>query len=362
LEREAHIQLRRSADEGSWGRTLLVANPPVGRRVLEELARSLSIPLYHERRAAGADASTRDESLSPAYRACAEIIKHHSKSFYFSSSLLPVTKRHDIMALYAFCRTSDDLVDAAGSSPEKQAEASALLAEWAAAVSSTDPEQLTRPDSCTDQSRVSVARAWGHTRHRYGIPTDLADELLAGVRMDLSINRYETWDDLWLYCYRVASTVGLMSMYIMGTQTMDAVPYAVQLGVALQLTNILRDVGEDAQAGRIYLPAEDMEHFGYTEEMLLSGVINSNFIALMDFQIARADALYASAQPGIALLSPDSRMAVTAAATLYRGILRKIVAARYNVFNRRAHLSTHEKLRALPGIWWRSRRIRVTAG
>jgi phytoene synthase len=200
-----------------------------------------------------------------------------------------------------------------------------------------------------------VVVAWADTRSRYAIPQELADELIEGVRMDLTIDRYDTWNDLWLYCYRVASTVGLMSMYITGTETMAAVPYAVQLGVALQLTNILRDVGEDARAGRIYLPREDMERFGYTEEMLMRGEINGRFVELMDFLIARANALYDAAWPGIGMLPADSRMAVLAAGTLYRGILDKIREAGYDVFNHRAHLSMGEKLRMLPALWWRAR-------
>jgi phytoene synthase len=173
--------------------------------------------------------------------------------------------------------------------------------------------------------------------------------------MDLTLNRYQSWDDLWLYCYRVASTVGLMSMYITGAQTMDAVPYAVQLGVALQLTNILRDVGEDGRAGRIYLPLEDMDRFGYTEEMLLAGVRNKQFSDVMEFEIHRAQVLYNAAWAGIAMLPPDSRMAVAAAGLLYRRILDKITSAQYDVFSHRAHLSFSEKLIALPGIWWSTR-------
>jgi phytoene synthase len=153
----------------------------------------------------------------------------------------------------------------------------------------------------------------------------------------------------------VASTVGLMSMYVTGADTLHAVPYAVQLGVALQLTNILRDVGEDALAGRVYLPQEDMERFGYTEEMLRAGVVNREFVALMRFQIARANALYEAAMPGIALLPSDSRLAVRAAAVVYRGILGKIEQAGFDVFNHRSHLSLGEKLKALPGIWWGAR-------
>jgi phytoene synthase len=130
------------------------------------------------------------------------------------------------------------------------------------------------------------------------------------------------------------------------------VPYAVQLGVALQLTNILRDVGEDARAGRIYIPQEDLIHFGVSEEQLMAGVVNGQFVRLMQFQIARARALYAAAWPGVAMLPADSRMAVGAASVLYRGILDKIERNGYDVFTNRAHMSMQEKIRALPGIWW----------
>jgi phytoene synthase len=332
-------------------------------RVLKHLGESLTLPLQ----GAGRLPSAPDASLTGAYRACTEIMRRKSKSFYFSARLLPPAKRPGILALYAFCRTSDDLVDAGdaaggsgGGQEGAREKARRSLNGWAAQVTSETAYAGNR-QGLTEQAKVGcdnadIARAWADTRKRYAIPAELAEELLAGVRMDLSIDRYGSWDELWLYCYRVASTVGLMSMYIMGAQSMKAVPYAVQLGVALQLTNILRDVGEDARAGRIYLPREDMERFGYTEEMLMSGVVNREFVALMDFEIGRAKALYRSALPGIGLLPPDSRLAVSAAAIVYRGILGKIVAGRYDVFNRRAHLTTGEKLRALPAIWWRAKR------
>lgn len=333
-------------------------NPPVSRQVLERLGEFLTPPqslallptksqvrsgAYDGRAAHCLAGATRPSpDMLWAYKACTDIIKHHSKSFYFSARLLPANKRSSIMALYAFCRLSDDLVDEADEQGDRE-HARMALEQWA--------------EVCSDGSDKEhpVVQAWGDTRTRFGIPPELPEELLAGIRMDLSISRYETWDELWVYCYRVASTVGLMSMYITGTETMEAVPFAIQLGVALQLTNILRDVGEDARVGRIYLPAEDLERFGYTEDMLLSGRVNSNFINLMNFEIKRAEALYCAAQEGIAMLPADSRLGVAAAASVYRGILRKIVVARYDVFNHRAHLSTGEKVRALPGLWWRSR-------
>ncbi|MEO5952739.1 MAG: squalene/phytoene synthase family protein, partial [Chloroflexia bacterium] len=121
-------------------------------------------------------------------------------------------------------------------------------------------------------------------------------------------------------------------------------------------TNILRDVGEDSRAGRIYLPREDMARFHYTEEMLHEGIVNREFIQLMRFQVERANALYEAAAPGIAMLPADSRVAVAAASTVYRGILDKIAEANYDVFTNRAHLSLTEKLKSLPGIWWNARR------
>lgn len=339
--------------------------PPSGLKVLERLAEYLTPPhsLAFARATARARPSTYDgpgfhclaEAREPspdmlwAYQRCAEITRHHSKSFYFSARLLPPTKRASIMALYAFCRLSDDLVDGSSARDTPQAAgpgASAKLEKWALAC------------DCGSDQRHPVVQAWRDTRLRFGIPRQLPEELIAGLGMDLSHDRYDTWDDLWVYCFRVASTVGLMSMYITGTETMEAVPYAVQLGVALQLTNILRDVGEDAALGRIYLPAEDMARFGYTDEMLMSGTINGRFVRLMDFEIARAHALYASAWRGIAMLPADSRPAVAAAAALYRGILRKIVQLKYDVFRNRAHLSMGDKARSLPRVWWQARRMR----
>ena len=273
-----------------------------------------------------AHAQQPNPALQAAYTECVRVIRRHSKSFYFSARLLPVRKRDGIMALYAFCRLTDDLVDEVeDNSAEALREARRALDTWAVLNRAMTVPAGKSPDS-------AVAAAWADTRLRYSIPTELPDDLIAGVRMDLTLNRYETWDDLWLYCYRVASTVGLMSMYITGAQTMDAVPYAVRLGVALQLTNILRDVGEDGRAGRIYLPLEDMDRFGYTEEMLLAGVRNKQFSDLMEFEIHRAQALYNAAWAGIAMLPPDSRMAVAAAASFTVDILDKITSAQYDVF------------------------------
>jgi phytoene synthase len=203
-----------------------------------------------------------------------------------------------------------------------------------------------------------IAVAWADTRSRYQIPLRYAEQLIDGVARDLHQTRYQTFADLAPYAYGVASTVGLMSMHIIGFAGPEAIPYAVKLGVALQLTNILRDVGEDWQAGRMYLPQEELEAFGLSEEEFSAGQIDDRWRAFMRFQINRNRQLYAEAWPGIGLLHHDGRFAITAAASFYRAILDDIEAHDYNVFNRRAHLSTWSKLSRLPGIWWQSQRFR----
>lgn len=271
-------------------------------------------------------------SLGEAYQICQDITRSHSRSFFLSSRFLPLEKRRAIRALYALCRTSDDLVDQASGDADRS------LARWVALVKASEPP-----------SDNAVLLAWKDTARRYSIPQLLVDELLAGVAMDLTVSRYATFDDLWLYCYRVASVVGLLSMHIVGYRQ-GATPYAVSLGVALQLTNILRDVGEDAARGRIYLPQEDLARFDLCDEDILQGRRDARFRALMRFEIDRAYALYEEAWPGLLLLSEDSRFAIGAAAQVYRGILAKISANDYDVFTRRAHLSLGEKLLLLPGV------------
>jgi phytoene synthase len=277
--------------------------------------------------------------LTHAYAECQRITRQHSKSFFFSSQFLPPEKRRAVRALYAFCRTSDDIVDLAQNDPAR------ALADWVHQVR-----------ACMPPADSAVLLAWHDTCLRYELSPTLVDELLAGIAMDLTINQYETFADLWLYCYRVASVVGLLSMGIVGGAA-GAEPYAVKLGVALQMTNILRDVGEDARRGRVYLPGEDLRRFSLDVDDILNGVYDQRFINLMRFEIARTRRLYAESWPGIALLSTDSRLAVGAAARIYRGILDKVEANDYDVYSCRAHLTMTEKFMLLPSIWWSVRRL-----
>jgi phytoene synthase len=281
------------------------------------------------------------QATAEAYAECERIIRRHSKSFFFSSQFLTPESRRAVRALYAFCRTTDDIVDLASGDPVP------ALAAWV---------KQARASSPTPHNPVLVA--WHDTRTRYGLSATLVDELLAGVAMDVTIHRYATFTDLWLYCYRVASVVGLLVMGITGHEP-GAPPYAIKLGVALQLTNILRDIGEDAARGRVYLPEDELHCFGLSADDILAGVYDKRFRLLMEYQVARARRLYEESWPGIALLPEESRFAIGAAARVYRGILDKLEAHHYDAFTRRAHLTLREKVARLPRIWWDVRKLSV---
>jgi len=271
-----------------------------------------------------------------SFRLVEQSIRVHSKTFYFATSLLPPVQRRAIRALYAFCRATDDLVDVEKASQEQ-------MEAWREAVR-LPPEQQHQPILC----------AWSAVRRQFPIDPRYEDDLITGVMFDITPQRYQTWEDLQVYCYHVASTVGLLSIPIVGLRPgivfEQAAPYATKLGIALQLTNILRDVGEDARRGQVYLPDEDLEQFGLTRFDILRGVEDTRFHALMKFEIERARHLYTEALPGIAMLSPSGQVAVGAAALLYRAILDEIEAIRYCVYSVRAHTSGVKKLRMLPKI------------
>jgi phytoene synthase len=271
--------------------------------------------------------------LNRAYAHCEAITAQHSRSFYRASSFLPREKRRAVRALYAFCRVTDDIVDC------PDCDAAQTLSTWRHVVLAAEPplDQL-------------VAVAWADARQRYHIPYRLAEQLIDGVARDLEQTRYATFDDLAAYAYGVASTVGLMSMRIIGYHSVGAIPYAIKLGVALQLTNILRDVGEDWQAGRLYLPTIELAAFDLSEADLTRGQVDDRWRVFMRFQIERNRQLYREAWPGIQLLHCEGRFAIAAAADLYRRILDDVEAHDYDVFTRRAHVSTPRKLLGLVNL------------
>ena len=202
-----------------------------------------------------------------------------------------------------------------------------------------------------------VAAAWADTLTRYHIPRHYALQLIDGVARDLSQSRYQTFDELATYCYGVASTVGLMSMYIVGFKSHEAVPYAIKLGVALQMTNILRDVGEDYRNGRLYLPREELAFYGIQESDIAEGRITDNWRQFMKFQIDRTRQLYAESWAGVKMLEREGQLAIGAASVFYQGILDEIEKNDYDVFTRRASLSTLGKITRIPSLWLKVRAL-----
>jgi phytoene synthase len=277
------------------------------------------------------------------------VTQEHSKTFTMASALMPRAKRRAVRALYAFCRVSDDLVDHPGPG-ETGDDRLARLEGWRRRALEDRADE-----SCYAGDDDLVALAWADTRLRFGIPTRYAQQLIDGVAKDIHTTRYTTFDELAEYAYGVASTVGLMSMHITGFEGREAIPYAVKLGVALQLTNILRDVGEDWENGRLYLPQDELAAYGLSEEDVAAGRVDDRWRALMRFQIDRNRRLYDEALPGVDMLHAEGRFAIAAAGELYRGILEDIEANDYQVFTRRAHVTGWGKIRRLPGIWWRTR-------
>jgi 15-cis-phytoene synthase len=284
---------------------------------------------------------TSDDSLQAAFAYCSGLTRFHSRTFFLASGLLPPEKRRAVRALYAFCRITDNIVD-----DHSDAEiAHAQLESWRQAVMAPHPP-----------AGMPAALAWADTVRRYHIPRGYAQQLIDGVARDLTQRRYAAFDDLAEYSYGVASTVGLMAMHIIGFRSDEALPYAVKLGVALQMTNVLRDVAEDWANGRLYLPQNELAAYDLSEADIEAGHVDNRWRAFMAAQIARNRALYDESRPGIAMLNPDGRFAIAAAADLYRAILDEIEARDYDVFSQRASVSKAGKLYRLPGIWWNVQR------
>jgi 15-cis-phytoene synthase len=292
-------------------------------------------------------------STEESYELCRQITAQYGKTFYLATLLMSVPKRRAIWAIYAWCRNIDELVDGAeavGTTP-------ATLDLWESRL-----EGIFRGNP-TDNYDVALV----DTIAKFpDLQIQPFRDMVAGQRMDLFKNRYESFEELSLYCYRVAGTVGQMSNAIVGVdRSQFTAPWncdnihipteeAVALGIAKQLTNILRDVGEDAERGRIYLPLDELALFNYSERDLMNKVVNDNWRELMKFQIQRARKYYKQAEKGIGLLSPDVRWPVWAALLLYQQILDSIERNDYNVFDRRAFVSTPRKLWCLPGSFIRS--------
>ncbi len=286
-----------------------------------------------------ADPHEREVARSYAY--CEGLARRAAKNFYHAFRLLPADQRRAMCALYAFMRIADDLADGPGPFGDKRPQ----LESWR--------RQLA--ECAGGAYRHPLHPALHHTLTRYAIPRAHLDAVLDGVAMDLDTDRYETFADLYRYCYRVASAVGLACVCVWGAPAADAGPFAEAAGVAFQLTNILRDLAEDARRDRVYLPQEDLRRFGYAEDELRAGLRNDRFRDLMRFEAERAYAYYEAAAPLGGLLPPAGRAVFLVMLRTYRGLLDAIVRRDFDVFSGRVRLGRLHKLwlalNALPVRW-----------
>lgn len=274
------------------------------------------------------------------FYAARDICRRHAKSFYFASHFLPEPKRSHAYAVYAFCRLLDDAVDEAADQ-ETRVRNLIVFDELLDGI-----YEGRVPDEPTERDRA--LRAFEITVRRCGIPKRYFEELAEGCRMDLSANRYADWIELENYCYHVAGVVGLIMCRVLDVHGERANDYAIELGNAMQLTNILRDVREDYARGRVYLPAEEMRMFGCDESMLSRNEATPEFSELIRYQVARARDLYLRGCEGLAMIDGDgSRFTAAAMAAVYGGILGAIERSGYNVLSRRVHLTPGQKLARL---------------
>ena len=272
-------------------------------------------------------------SLAESYDLCRKVQRSHSRTYYFSTRLFPTEVRPHVYALYAFMRYADEIVDNPGVSTQGE-QLEALEAFEAQTLAAVTGERVPNP----------VLRAYANTVRDRGISPESIAAFMYSMKMDTRVLRYPTYADLEVYTYGSAAVVGLMMCRVVGVSDERAERPAEALGVAMQLSNFLRDIGEDWERGRVYLPLEDLTRFGYAEEDLGAGVVDERFVELMRFEVERARSLYAIADEGMVHIPQGRRYPVMVARALYAGILDRIEAQGYDVFSRRAETSRLGKL------------------
>jgi phytoene synthase len=266
-------------------------------------------------------------ALEDSYAHCRRVARTRARNFYYAFVLLSREQRDAMCAVYAFMRYCDDLSDEPGANR-------AAIEQWRKAF---DEALEDRYDAHL------VLPALHDTVTRYQIPPRYLYEMIDGVASDLEPRRFETFEQLYRYCYKVASTAGLTTIHILGFESPDALPLAEKCGIAFQLTNILRDIREDAERGRIYLPAEDLARFGVREDDIRGGKRTPEFMDLMAFETARARQYYKEAQPLLGLVNRRSRASLGALISIYSRLLDRIERSNYDVFKRRISLAAAEK-------------------
>ena len=276
-----------------------------------------------------------DPALRASYAECKRLNSLHGKTYYLATLLLPPAKRPFVHALYGFARYADEIVDDLSSTLTPQEKAD-VLRTWSSGVLS---------DLSTGKSNDAVGAALVDTVTRFKIPHQHFVDFLHSMEMDLTVSTYANYEALSEYVYGSAAVIGLEMVPILGALSDDAYESAKKLGIAFQLANFIRDVGEDLDRGRIYLPLDELAAHGVTEEMLYKRVLTPEIIAALKFQIARVRQLQAEAAPGIDLLHATSRPCIRAASELYCGIVDEVEAIGYDIFNKRAKTSTARRIR-----------------
>ncbi len=284
-----------------------------------------------------------DPALRESYETCRRLNAAHGRTYYLATLLLPPAKRPYVHALYGFARYADEIVDDLASTLTD-----AEKADWLIGWGNRFLEEV-----AAGGSEHPVSRAVVDTVRRWDIPLTLFEDFLTSMRMDLTVTDYPTYQDLMVYVWGSAAVIGLQMVPVLEPTVPREIaePYAADLGVAFQLSNFIRDVGEDLRRGRVYLPGEDLALFGVTRERLARGVLEAPIRRLLAFEIARTRELYRSAAPGVRLLDPTSRDCMQTAIRLYGGILDEVERADYQVLDRRVSVGAGRRLRvAVPGL------------
>ena len=276
-----------------------------------------------------------DPELRASYAECKRLNSLHGKTYYLATLILPASKRPFVHALYGFARYADEIVDDLASTLTAQEKAD-VLRNWSSEV-------LRGLE--TGKSSDLVGRALIDTVQRFDIPHQHFVDFLHSMEMDLTVTEYQTFDDLYEYVYGSAAVIGLQMVPILGGDTVNSLEAAKNLGVAFQLANFIRDVGEDLDRGRVYLPLQELAEHGVTRQMLEARKLTPEIISALKFQIARVRQLQKAAEPGIALLDKTSQPCIRAASELYCGIVDEVEKIGYDIFNKRAKTSTARRAR-----------------
>jgi phytoene synthase len=290
-----------------------------------------------------------DPALRKSYAECKKLNSQHGKTYYLATLLLPPAKRPFVHALYGFARYADEIVDDLNSTLSDDEKAKALK-QWGDGVLA---------DIKTGKSHDHIGAALVDTVKRFNIPISYFEAFLKSMTMDLTVTEYHKYEDLLEYVYGSAAVIGLQMVPILGTLNSDAYAAAEKLGIAFQLANFIRDVGEDLERGRVYLPITELQAFGVTRQMLEERVLTSEIKKALQFQIARVRQLQKEATPGIAMLSPESRACIEAASELYCGIVDEVEKINYEIFQKRAKTSTWRRIKVALPAFIRARKART---